>query len=288
MFENYNQETLDKRKRLGTILKILKRFVLAGTILLGSEIGLVPTTKAEVKNYSLAETMELIDEEDREIFLELTRNVIKRDIVIEEAIPSKDKEVSVEDIEKYLATLPEGWVKGEISSIGSSGEWREGFGMPSSALAIFYHESGRIVFNRDMAKTQKRGYNIHAISHEIAHGNDFLSDSNISWQERYSLYKRIKERLKSENRFRTHYLFKLENKFEQGKYGWLPMIREYWAETCAQYMSDPSQLHIDDFSLVHEFVMRNDPEYDWRKKLSERSEIQGLFLNPHIPDSEKR
>ena len=46
-------------------------------------------------------------------------------------------------------------------------------------------------------------------------------------------------------------------------------------------------LHIDDFKLVHEFVVKNEPDYKWRERLGERAKIQGKFSSPHIPKLEK-
>ncbi len=287
MFESYNKES-EKDKKLRSVADVLKQFVLAGTLLLGSEIGLRPDRPYEQpENYSFAEVMELLDEEDRELFLKMTKNRVNKPVSIESSIPSKTENVKISEIKKYLTTLPRGWTAGEIKSIKTTTKREDVEAVPFGALAVFYSDSGKIFFDQEAAKTQERGYNIHAISHEIAHGNDFLTDADISWRERHQMYKKLKDRLKSETRFRTHYLAGLEDEYEKGDYGLLPLMREYWAEINAQYMSDPTQLHIDDFELVHRFVMRNDSSYKWRERLGERAKIQGEFSNPHIPKSEK-
>lgn len=270
------------------VSETLKQFVLAGTLLLGTEIGLQSIKPYEnPENYSLAEVLEMIDEEDREIFLKMTENLIKKPVSVESSIPFKGAEIKVSEIKKYLATLPKGWTTGEIESIRTTTEKDDSEEiMPSGALAVFHGDSGKVFFDQDLAKIQERGFNVHVISHEVAHGNDFFTDANITWKERYSLYKKLKDRVMSEDKFVTYYLVSLEKKFNEGGYGWLSLMREYWAEICAQYMSDPTQLHVDDFKLVHEFVIKNDPNYKWREKLGDRAKIQGEFSSPHIPKSE--
>ena len=286
MFESYNPAQ-EKSKKLHMVSETLRRFVLAGTLLLGSEIGLHPNYHEDPENYSLAEVLELVDAEDRELLLKMTEDLVKKPVSVESSIPSNEKDITVSEIKKYLATLPRGWINREIASIGTEEKGEEKEGVPAWALAVFHGESARIVFNPETAKTSERGYNIHAISHEIAHGNDFLTDGDITWNERYFLYKKLKDRLRSDDRFKTNYLVGLEDKFHNGSYGLIPLTREYLAEICAQYMSDPTQLHIDDFELVHEFVIRNDGNYKWRERLGERAEIQGEFSNPYIPKPEK-
>lgn len=288
-FEGYNPEFKEKSKKLRLVAEMLKRFVLAGTLLFGSEMGPHLSSREETEDYSWAELLELMDEEEGKLFTKLIKeDKSKRPISIEiSSISSKEGEISAADIKKYIATLPDRWIKGEVARIRMVAEKDGEEEVFSWALAVFYNESAEIVFNPEIAKKGKRGYNIHVISHEIAHGNDFLTDADITWKERYLMYKKIKNRLKSENRFKTNYLVDLEDEFNKGDLKWVSLMREYWAEICAQYMSDPTQLHIDDFELVHEFVIHNDGNYKWRERLGERAKIQGEFSNPHIPKSEK-
>lgn len=285
MFENHNPELQERSKGLRLVAEILKRFVLAGTILVGSEAGIVQQT--EFKDYSLAEVMELVDDQEREFLLKMAQEKVSKPVSIESNIPTQGEDVKISEIRNYLATLPKKWTKGEITRIKTTTKKEDLNTSRSGALATYNNESKRILFDYNVANTQERRYNIHALSHEVAHGNDFLTDVDLSWNERYSLYKKVKDRLKSEDRFKTHYLVDLEQEFSDGEIHWILFAREYWAEICAQYMSDPTQLHIDDFKLVHEFVIKNEPDYKWRERLGERAKIQGEFSNPHIPKLEK-
>lgn len=284
MFENHNFKPENGSKNLKIVSDTLKRFVLAGTLLLGSENSLQHT---EFKDYSWAEVMEVVGDEDREFLLEVAKDRVKKPVSVESEIPARGEDIKVSEIRKFLSTLPKKWTKGEITSIKTTTNKEDLKTSYSGALATFNNDTKKILFDFDIAKTQERGYNVYALSHEIAHGNDFMTDADITWKERYRLYKEIKERLKSENRFKTNYLVELEEKFDEGDYKFIPLAREYWAEICAQYMSDPTRLHIDDFKLVHEFVIKNEPDYKWRERLGERAKIQGRFSSSHIPKLEK-
>lgn len=282
MFENYDYESQERGKKLRIVTKTLRMFVLAGTLLLGSEPGLHANSHEDSESYYLTKVMELVDEEHRELFLKIIKDRVKKPILIESSIPSREKDITISEIRKYLATLPRGWIDGEIASIKTATDKDELYAVLPESVATFHSDSGKIFFSQDISKESERGYIFYSLGHEIGHGNDIFTDMNITWKERYSLYKKLKGRVESDNRFRTNFLLGVEEKFYKGDIDLTLVVREYWAEICAQYMSDPTQLHIDDFELVHEFVIKNDPDYKWREKLRERVKIQGEFKSPQI------
>lgn len=274
--------TQERTKKLKKVRQILERFLLSGILFFGADIA-----KDHVsENYSassLAEMIELADQEERDLIFSLGQHRVdgSPEILLDKIV-ARDGVINKESIQKFLNTLPQNWANGEVSSISYMAENNGLIGFyGDSLIATFTADTRKLEFNSSSSQKESRAFLFYVLAHEIGHGNDFLADSSLSWPERHNLFQSITKRLNEENHFRTKYLEMLKKDSEDMP-GKVRLVREYWAEICGQYFTDPSQLTIEDFELVDRFILKNDPNYNWRETVEERQNISGPSATEHI------
>lgn len=277
------EEKPERAKKLSRLRQAMGRFMLAGVVFFGAEI-----TKYHSDNSSLtlAERLEMASQEEREWLVGyIHQEKLNNKPEVLHDLEAKDGRIEKETVTSFLSTLPQNWVDGEISTIANAGvENYKAKVYMSGAVATFAWNGKEIEFHPE-AKKESRAYLFHALAHELAHGNDFLFDSDLDWMERHHLFQFISRRISEENHFKTNYIMTLKKivaEDPQNTQERFRLIQEYWAEICAQYFVDPVQLDIEDFELVHEFVLKNDPDYGWKTRLAERQKISGRGTTEHI------
>lgn len=172
--------------------------------------------------------------------------------------------------EKYLS-YPKGWIAGEVGQVEFvnslnkkskdhflGGQLKQNtFSKPTMYLYRHWDESEK---EEKYSPIQSK-----TIEHELGHANDWETDMDLNIIDRQELLIQIHKRLIATNswhRDNDHYH---ENFADGSKEGLYKSAREYWAEICAEYFSDPTSFinnHPDDFKLVDEYVKKNDHSFD--------------------------
>jgi hypothetical protein len=181
-------------------------------------------------------------------------------------IDTKDGKITENEIRSLLDHLPKGWVKGEINRLIQTDE--EYSGPPpstrsSKALAICFRysaEPSEIFFYQSEARETSLGYSVTSIDHEVAHANDWLTDSQMSQKERLELLYLIAQRLSAPDRYKSGYVESIKEKTPEATNYRKAM--EYWAEISKAYFNSPWNLSINDFVIVHNLVRKTDPDYN--------------------------
>jgi len=109
------------------------------------------------------------------------------------------------------------------------------------------------------------------LSHEMAHANDWVSDMELSNEERLDLLLAVGSRLDAVPRYGSNYVEAIENKNKKTERYF--KAQEYWAEISAQYFRDPDELDAKDYLLVDGVVRKTDPNFNCRKSSRERKEL---------------
>lgn len=277
------EKRLERARKLNQLRQAMGRFMLAGVVFFGAEM-----TKyhPDSSSLSLAEIIEMTGQEEREWisgFIQEGKLEGKPEILHD--LEARNGKIGKDTIKSFVNSMPQNWVDGEVSVIANAGiENYEAVIYMSGAIATFSWDGKEVEFHPE-AKKESRSYLFHALAHELSHGNDFLFDSDLDWTERHHLFESISRRISEENHFKTNYIMVLKDlvaEDPQNTQERFRLIQEYWAEICAQYFVDPVQLDIEDFELVHEFVLKNDPNYNWKTQLTERQKISGRGTTEHI------
>lgn len=176
--------------------------------------------------------------------------------------------VDAKEFKEFLSTTyPKGWVDNEVSSITQSDERKplgEKYGGAKHATVAAAYiregERGKIKFY-DVTLTNSPSHLLRdVLPHELGHGNDWLSDQEMTYEERLDLQLAVAERLSADDRFQSSYVESIQNDNPQAERCLKAL--EYWAEICGQYFNDPSKLHYNDYELVNNCVKAGDPDYD--------------------------
>lgn len=118
------------------------------------------------------------------------------------------------------------------------------------------------------------------LAHELAHNNDWETDSDINLKERLELFLMIVKRMNAYNHFRP-ILDMLANKgkpdyeFIENDNIYLK-AKEYWGYLCTDYFIFPElikQLFPEDFKLVDQYIKKNDPNFNVFEARNKRLKI---------------
>ncbi|MBI2676605.1 MAG: hypothetical protein HYX21_01450 [Candidatus Yanofskybacteria bacterium] len=229
----------------------------------------------EIEKKPIAESLRLLKGGKPRQFLNKAQERMKDEEVvypIVEDIVSSEGLIEKILIETLLADnmIPKGWVNDEVESITlkSQSHLIAYEGVNSRALASYSgggikegkKEKGRIVFYKDSSEHVSAEGIFNALWHELGHANGPTSDNESNDFERLKLMLSLAERIKSPDRFYSHYVESIQEQDEQKRN--YNRIMEYWAEICAQYFKDPTELHFSDFQLVDTVVKKADSDYN--------------------------
>lgn len=220
----------------------------------------------------------------------IERAIQQQEVNREQGEGVQKKEVTVVDFEKLdvdseklkqilLETYPDNWVDTEIDSVIFLPEVSDDADTTQQSSRDGWSRVG--LARTDAGETSvdlNEQYSLSAVhetfAHETGHANDWENDNTLSADDKRALFKKVAERyLTGENTFHSEYVESRENEdphFEQ----WIKVM-EYWAEICEAYFVAPDDLqnnHPDDFTLVDNWVKKQDPTYDPFSMAQERIE----------------
>lgn len=163
--------------------------------------------------------------------------------------------------EKY-GVYPKGWINSGISQINFVDSVKS-FSENENMLGKFRGGSVYFYINKDIAM-EKNTMPIDSttIYHEIAHANDWGSDTDLNILERQSQLLEVHQRLIAPDAFKSSYY---SSYLDGSKSGLFKAATEYWAEICAEYFMHPEIFlkdHPNDFKLVDSFVKKKDPTFN--------------------------
>ena len=195
-------------------------------------------------------------------------------------------------------TFPKNWVNREVTSIsqraqsvgeklatllgglGADGE------VVASASMAYESEKAEIVFYGVTSKLPMQYIANDFLTHELAHANDWESDIEMNEEERDRLLLQISERLDADDRHKSEYVESLTHRDKRvQKYA---KAKEYFAEICAVYFSNPEILHVKDFEIVNAVVKKHDPEFDVKKTGDIRKQIMLELNEPYYAARDKK
>lgn len=172
--------------------------------------------------------------------------------------------------EKYLF-YPKGWVVGEVGKVefvnSLNKKTKDHFLGGQLEQSIFSKPTMYLYRHWDKSEKEEEYSPVQGktIEHELGHANDWETDMDLNIIDRQKLLIKIHERLTSTDswhRDNDHY----HETFADGSKGGLyKSAREYWAEICAEYFSNPESFlkdHPQDFKLVDTYAKKNDPSFD--------------------------
>jgi hypothetical protein len=305
----------ERKKRLSWLKKKITKFMAAGLALEASGLGLLSPAMVnagqEVENRDTTEMVKTSDanEQTKKLKDDLTKlfgpsgaPFIERYIDHEESAPDrKNVETNAVDLEsitsqgetkidkdlirRFLDTMPDNWVDGEVSSIRQINliyQGHEGV-IASCRRCNENYEEGLITLYKVTEDKSPQEILIEVIVHELAHANDWESDNELTYEERVQLANNIIGRVRSPDHYSSWYIEYLASE----GVSLYRMSIEYWAEICRQYFKNPFELHVDDFIIVDAQVRKNDSEYNWVDAITERNNILSSLAFENNTTTEK-
>ena len=197
-----------------------------------------------------------------------------------------DPEASPERIRLILDTLPQGFVEGEVASIGFTDrkfEFDESYGAElheesegaATAAGGTRAERAVITFWKGMKDSRSDGIWNATLLHEVAHANDWDNDHQMTAFERAELKAKVAIRVQADDRFRSDYVEAISN---PDKLKELEIkAKEYWAEIVEEYLKGGT-LPAPDEALVKGFIASQDPEFDRDAALKARRQAVGDMM----------
>lgn len=224
-------------------------------------------------------------EELNEIFGEdYLRRVLKQDI--EDDVPVRPEKTAVEnvvidgsnpnipaaDLGKYLRGFPSDWIHGKVKKISLRQEQYGGH--------VSYARNGKILgsFSSDSQKIeiysaviQKNNFPLfdRTVAHEIAHGNDWIRNNQLTAEERVDLLAKIAARLMSSDHYVSAYVEIIETNDPQTTA--IHKHEEYFAEISAAFFNNPTELNYKDFLIIHNLVNKGDASYNIEHGVNRRT-----------------
>ena len=193
-----------------------------------------------------------------------------------EAIETGEGRINLEMLRSILATFPRNWVNGQISAISQTDkvEVIEKDGVRWTKDADFRFTNEKITLYKNI-KTHPLGLFAHVLAHESAHANDWKGNNRASYEDKLNLLFKLIGRLDSDERFKSEYAESKLKDSENTKLNRYLYAQEYWADICAQYFQDPTQLSMDDFEIVDAWVKKSDPNFNPTTSNEQRTQILG-------------
>lgn len=281
--KNSNFARTDSVERLNTLSSKLKR--LAGQLVLYGTIvaPAVSATYVSVKQYERNKENKKIETEYEQLnqeygirfsdyfnvaYKQNWREIENKEKTATTTIKWGHQIFTGQQVSEILNTFPDRWIDNEIDIITQEEKDEpvsEDYGLEENTKTLAacitkFGKKSKIVFYNGI-KEHHHFYVLNDIlSHEIAHANDWDNDDEMNPDDRRYLLLSITERLGSKDRFMSDYVESIKNENEQEE-KYLKAV-EYWAEICAQYFYDSTNMNIKDFQIVDKVVKNTDPNFN--------------------------
>ena len=179
------------------------------------------------------------------------------------AVTSSHPDINANELRGYMQGFPSSWIKGKISKITIH---HENLGPKVSvvrsgdSIGVFHANNDSIdIFGAAVGKENLRLFD-KTLAHEMAHGNDWIRNSSLSFSERIDLLAKIASRIISEDRYISTYVELVGVKDQETTQS--ARCEEYFAEIAAAYFNNPMELHYKDFLIIHNLVLKDNPRFD--------------------------
>lgn len=208
-------------------------------------------------------------------------------------------EADIQELFQDGRYFPKNYINGEVKGIhlheemSRITEYSAGGTQRSTSLATANKESEVIKmtfpqgFHKDPQEVRNYLDSVFSLAaHEAAHLNSWSTDQDLNLLERYQLLSRVLERLRSTDHVRgvatesisgpnaMGYVDFIHKDHEDSPYRHYLEAEEYWAEIVKYYLLFPDWMqaeHPQDFALAHEYILKNDPNFDPFKAAQQRS-----------------
>lgn len=299
--EEHDTRLHEKSGRLRSALNEIKSIILSGglTVTLGVGLGLgggkLTSQYIEARNKAKdrVEMVARAGEAGGRLFDRFGYQYkINTDLRIERGhIPESHEPMNIGEIEalentisaKTLKTIiektyPKGWFKNNMADIKQGKPDVTEFiakdkrKWDTLAVAFDMTKEGKakssIVFNQEVSRGWPVG---HLINHTLSHESCHAVEHGLSIADSNNLFEAVAERIEAPDRFQSEYVENIEDADKKARD--FSKAQEYWAEICAQFFNDPTQLHIKDFRMVSEQVKKVDPAFNWKTASKHRKDI---------------
>lgn len=210
-----------------------------------------------------------------------------------EELIALDPEATPERLQLILSTLPDGFIEGDVASIGFRDEkyqidksYGEELHLNSEGAGTAEGGDGasgtRIVFWRGMKGHPSQAIWNGTFLHEVAHANDWRTDSDLSPKERTVLKLAIMDRVGAEDRFKSAYVEAISN--DDADRELETKAVEYWAEIVEAHLKGDA-LPEADAALVKAHIAKQDSEFDRDAELQARL---GVLIEMQDEEDNKR
>ncbi|MFA5854458.1 MAG: hypothetical protein WC866_05260 [Patescibacteria group bacterium] len=214
--------------------------------------------------------------------------------LVMEELRELDPEATPERLHLILSTLPGGFVEGDVASIGfrdkkykldkSYGEELHRNAEGAATAEGGHGTSGtRIVFWRGMKGHPSMKIWNGTLLHEVAHANDWRTDSDLSSEDRTALKAAVMARVAAEDRFKSPYVEAISNNDDDAQELETKAV-EYWAEIVEEYLKGGVLPEADE-ELVQKHIAKQDPDFDREAELQARL---GVLVEMQDEEDNKR
>lgn len=196
-----------------------------------------------------------------------------------ESLKELDPELTPKRVDTILATMPQGFINGEVASIEFQDvkeEMGEKYGpelnkndeAAASAVGGAGTKGTKIIF-ASASKPHSSARIVKTLVHEIGHANAFDTLRNLTDSERVALENKLVIRLEDPNHFQSAYVEEIanEDKAKERKV----KEDEYWAEIFEAYIDGNPNLPAEDSALVAPVIAKKDPNFDRDEQLRRRN-----------------
>jgi hypothetical protein len=171
--------------------------------------------------------------------------------------------LEAKEVVQYIQGFPSDWVNGKVAKIVIH---QETYGKKISILrdgdtvGEFDTENDSVhIYGATIGETNLTQFD-RTVSHEVAHGNDWIRNSELTTPERIDLLSKIVARLLSKDRFVSSYVESIQAPDKETIIS--HQCEEYFAEIASAFFSNPTELHHKDYLIIHELVMKKNALFD--------------------------
>jgi hypothetical protein len=177
--------------------------------------------------------------------------------------------------------LPKSWVEGKIKSIAYSPKLEK---IKGNVYEVAKNTQDEIAFaridppSRYITDTTKQkfsviGATLESLGHEICHSNDWESQTPYAISYRIGLLSKVIERVESKDAYEGHIIDEKNTPYHM-LHGYATpaerksAYREYFADICGKYMSDPQTLKVKypkDYEIMYKHITATDADFESKR-----------------------